>query len=204
MSYERDLIEHKLGYRRHIFERQSLLMSMMIKMSVIALVVFIGIELSKPIGGILNQYERILAAEASGMERLPQLRKQIETLEKQMASLSSSSLENRLNTIEKAINTGDLSVEEIATLQQLKSDLQILKTYMFEDPEDLVKLKTLQRDYSELLSNQSAFMKEADIMREISFLQNMFYTMLGLFGILVSLVGGSWWFMSKKAKSAES
>ncbi|HGF7203423.1 TPA: hypothetical protein AB5D93_003419, partial [Vibrio cholerae] len=193
-----------LGYSRHIFERQSLLMSMMLKMSLFALVVFIGIELSKPIGGILNQYERILAAEASGMERLPQLRKQIETLEKQMASLSSSSLENRLNTIEKAINTGDLSVEEIATLQQLKSDLQILKTYMFEDPEDLVKLKTLQRDYSELLSNQRAFMKEADIMREISFLQNMFYTMLGLFGILVSLVGGSWWFMSKKAKSAES
>ncbi|HAS8403095.1 MULTISPECIES: hypothetical protein [Vibrio] len=204
MSYESDLIEHKLGYSRHIFERQSLLMSMMLKMSLFALVVFIGIELSKPIGGILNQYERILAAEASGMERLPQLRKQIETLEKQMASLSSSSLENRLNTIEKAINTGDLSVEEIATLQQLKSDLQILKTYMFEDPEDLVKLKTLQRDYSELLSNQRAFMKEADIMREISFLQNMFYTMLGLFGILVSLVGGSWWFMSKKAKSAES
>jgi LPXTG-motif cell wall-anchored protein len=43
-------------------------------------------------------------------------------------------------------------------------------------------------------------MKSDDINREIGFLQNMFYTIIGLFGILVSLVGGSWWFAVKRVK----
>jgi hypothetical protein len=153
---ERDsMIKYEMAHRNSIFERQSMLMSVMLKMTILAFSIFFIMIVSKPIGGILNQYERILAAEASGMERLPQLRKQIETVEKQMAALSTSSIESRLTTIEKAIKTGDLSVDEIATLQELLADFQVLRTYMFEDPEDLVKLKTLQRDYSELLASQN-------------------------------------------------
>lgn len=146
---ERDsMIQYEMAHRSSIFERQSMFMSIMMKMIVIAMIVLFIMNASKPIGGILQQYERILASEAAGMERLRKLRGQIETLEKQMAALSTASIESRLSTIVKAINTGDLSVEEIATLQQLLSDFQVLKSYMFESPEDLVKLKTLQRDYS--------------------------------------------------------
>ena len=202
---ERDsYIKYEMEHRKSLFERQSMLMSLMLKMIVFAALFFVLLAASKPIEGILTQYERILAAEAAGMERLPQLRKQIETLEKQMASLSTNSIESRLNKIEKAIQTGDLSVDEIATLQQLLSDFQVLKSYMFENPEDLVKLKTLQRDYSELLASRSDYIKKDDVMRELGFLQNLFYTVLGLFGILVSLVGGSWWFASKRAKQEEN
>lgn len=40
-------------------------------------------------------------------------------------------------------------------------------------------------------------------MREVGFLQNMFYTVIGLFGILVSLVGGSWLFAARRVKKED-
>jgi len=197
-------IDRKAIYRSErisMIERQLMIMPVFFKLILMMAVVMVILSASKPLGGILNQYERILSAEASGMERLPQLKRQIEILEKQMVSLSSSSIETRLKAIEKAINTGELSVEEISTLQQLSNDFQTLKSYMFDNPEDLVKLKTLQRDYSELVRSKDNYMTSSEVMREISFLQNMFYTILGLFGILVSLVGGSWWFSVRREKN---
>lgn len=197
-------IDRKAIYRSErisMIERQLMIMPVFFKLILMMAVVMVILSASKPLGGILNQYERILSAEASGMERLPQLKRQIEILEKQMVSLSSSSIEARLKAIEKAINTGELSVEEISTLQQLSNDFQTLKSYMFDNPEDLVKLKTLQRDYSELVRSKDNYMTSSEVMREISFLQNMFYTILGLFGILVSLVGGSWWFSVRREKN---
>ena len=111
---ERDsYFQYEMEHRKSLFERQSMLMSLMLKMIALAALFFLLLSASKPIEGILIQYERILAAEASGMERLPQLKKQIETLEKQMAALSTSSIESRLNKIEKAIQTGDLSIDDI-------------------------------------------------------------------------------------------
>lgn len=142
--------------------------------------------------------------EASGMERIPELRKQIAILEKQLVALSSKSIESRLGTIEKSIAVGDIDVNEVATLQQLKSDFDVLKSYMFNDPEDLVKLKTLQRDYKELKGGINEYVHKDVVEREISFLTNLFYTVLAFLGILISIVGTSWYSTAKKLRNINS
>jgi hypothetical protein len=174
------------------------------KFITLMVLLFIVMMLLEPTRNLMSQYERILSAEAEGMERLPELRKQITTLEKQLVNLSSSSIENRLSKIEKSISAGDVDIDEVATLQQLKADFEIMKTYMFSDPEDLVKLKTLQRDYQEMSSNIDGFVEKDIVDREIGYLNNMFYTVLGFLGLLISIAGGSWWSTSRKLKALNS
>lgn len=135
------------------------------------------------------------------MEKIPDLRREITVLEKQIATLSTVSIESRLKSIETAIKAGDIDTGQIATLQELKSEFEILKTYMFNDPEGLVQLKTLQRDYGELVDSKNSYMSKDEIRREIGFLTNMFYTVLGFLGLLISIAGGSWWFTSRKIKN---
>jgi len=190
-----------LARRKDIFERQTMIINLMPKLIFPLVLMLIAMMLLEPTKNLMSQYERILSAEAEGMERLPELRKQITILEKQLANLTASSVENRLTKIEKSIAAGDVDINEVATLHQLKSDFDILKTYMFSDPEDLVKLKTLQRDYSEMSSEISDYVKKDAVEREIKFLTNMFYTVLAFLGILISIVGGSWWFTSRKLKA---
>lgn len=200
---ERDLMERDmyLSRKNYIFEKQARIINLMPKLIIPMIFMIIAMMLLDPIKSLMSQYERILAAEASGMERIPELRKQISVLEKQLATLTSKSIESRLSTIEKSIAVGDVDVDEVATLQKLKGDFEILKSYMFSDPEDLVKLKTLQRDYKEISGNIDNYVHKDVVEREISFLNNLFYTILGLLGILITIAGGSWYSSAKKLKS---
>ena len=187
--------------RKEIFERQERMFNILPKLMIPLIFMFVVMMLAEPAQKLMTQYERILAAEASGMERIPELRKQIDVLEKQLVSLSSKSIESRLATIEKSIEVGDIDVSEVATLQKLKSDFEILKSYMFTDPEDLVELKTLQRDYKELKSDAKDYVRKDTVDREFSFLTNLFYTLLAFLGILVSIVGTSWYITTKRIKA---
>ncbi len=195
---EKDLF---LSRKRAIYERQLQMINLLPKLIFPMIFMLIAMMLLEPAKNLMSQYERILAAEASGMERLPELKKQISVLEKQLATLTSQSIETRLSFIEKSIAVGDVDVDEVATLQKLKSDFEILKSYMFSDPEDLVKLKTLQRDYQEISNSIDDYVHKDVVEREISYLNNMFYTVLGFLGILISIAGGSWYSTARKLRA---
>jgi cell division protein FtsB len=190
-----------ISKRTEFAEREKRMFNMITTMLVPMLFIIIFVWFGEPAKNLMIQYERILSAEASGMERIPELKKQISILEKQLATLTNQSIESRLATIEKSIAIGDVDVSEIATLQNLKVDFDVLKSYMFSDPEDLVKLKTLQRDYQEISGDIQNYVHKDVVDREISFLTNLFYTVLGFLGILISIVGTSWYSTTKKLKS---
>lgn len=190
-----------LSRKRAFIDRQFQMINLLPKLIFPMILLLIAMMLLEPAKNLMSQYERILAAEAAGMERLPELRKQIGVLEKQLATLSSQSIESRLSTIERSIAVGDVDVDEVATLQKLKADFEILKSYMFSDPEDLVKLKTLQRDYQEISGSIDDYVHKDVVERELNYLNNMFYTVLGFLGILISIAGGSWYSTAKKLKS---
>lgn len=200
---EREMMEKDLflSRKRAIYERQLQMINLLPKLIFPMIFMLIAMMLLEPAKNLMSQYERILAAEASGMERLPELKKQISVLEKQLATLTSQSIETRLSFIEKSIAVGDVDVDEVATLQKLKSDFEILKSYMFSDPEDLVKLKTLQRDYQEISNSIDDYVHKDVVEREISYLNNMFYTVLGFLGILISIAGGSWYSTARKLRA---
>ena len=203
---DREMIERDmyLSRKRAFIDRQFQMFNLLPKLIFPMILTLMAMVLLEPAKNLMSQYERILAAEASGMERLPELRKQITVLEKQLVTLSSKSIESRLSIIEKSIAVGDVDVEEVATLQKLKSDFETLKSYMFSDPEDLVKLKTLQRDYQEISGSIEDYVHKDVVERELNYLSNMFYSVLAFLGILISIAGGSWYSTAKKLKTMNS
>jgi hypothetical protein len=177
-----------------------LMLTTVITVGVMYIIVFFAV----PIRGILERYQEILAAEAQGMQRLPDLQKQIATLEKQLSSLTSESIDARLKTIEQAIHAGQIKPEDVATVQDLNRDLNILKTYMFRDPTELVELKQLQKDYRDLRETQGQLIKKDDVMREINILNNLYYATTGVFGLILAVMGGFSWYTAKRPKKEDT
>jgi len=192
---ERDLY---FSRRNYIVERQKKIIDSIPNLITPIILIIIAIMILEPAKNVMSEYSLLLAAETSGMERIPELQKQIGVLEKQLAALTNQSIESRLSVIEKSIAVGDLDIDEVATLQNIKADFDILKSYMFSNPEDLIELKTLQRDYQEIAGGMENYVHKDDIKREFSFLSNMFYTVLGFLGILISLAASSWYSTTKK------
>ena len=137
------------------------------------------------------------------MKRLPELEKQIATLEKQLTALTSETIDSRLKRIEEAIRVGQIRPEDVATVQELSKELNILKTYMFRDPTELVELKQLQKDYREVRETQKQQISKEEAMREIAFLNNLYYATTGVFGLILAVMGGSWWVTTRRMKRQE-
>jgi hypothetical protein len=187
-------------YRYSSIERQKWTLNLMVKMMTVLFITYFVLIFTPYVTGILEEYESILASEAEGMQRLPELKKQIQTIEKQLSALTTKSIENRLHVIEQAIKVGSIKPEEIATVQELKEDITILKTYMFRDPSELVELKQLQKNYQEIREDQDKLITEEDALREINFVKNLFYASMSFFGLFLAAMGASWWVISRKSK----
>ena len=153
-----------------------------------------------PDKGILEKYEQKISAEVDGMQQIPSLRKEIAILQKQLTALTTESIESRLHIIEENIRVGKIKPSDVKATQDLSHDLQILKTYMFRDPEELLELKQLQRNYQDLKNQSDKYIEKDDVMREVSFLNNLFFSSIGLFGLLLAVMGGSWLQSNKKLK----
>ena len=196
-------IEDYSRNRESFAERQRWMFTQVFRMMPFIILLYCLMFFAPAIQGILEEYESILASEAEGMQRLPDLRKQISTLEAQLASLTTKSIETRLSTIETAIRTGSVKPEDIATVQELKEELDVLKTYMFRDPEELVELKQLQKNYQEIRETQDRLITREEVRREVDFMNNLFYTSISLFALLLAIIGGSWWTSTRRVKQEE-
>ncbi len=187
-------------------ERQRYMMTMllaMLRFMSVFILVYLLFIIAVPVRTILSRYADILSAQAEGMRRIPDIEKQLNTLETRLSGLTTQSIETRLGTLEQAIRAGQIKPEDVATVQDLRRDLDSLKTYMFQDPRELVELRQLQRNYQEVRDKQDKLITKDEVMREVSFLQNMFYASTTLFGLLLAGIGGSWWLGSRKLSKME-
>ena len=202
MNFENERVDWMIRREAFVQRQRNLVMVLMVT-TTLFLFMTILLYIIMPVKGILERYEEKLAAEVQGMKAIPSIQKEIETIQKQMGALTTESIEARLNSIEKAIKAGTINPEEVATLQALNNDFKVLKSYMFRDPRELVELKQLQKNYQELRDNQGLLIKKEDVMREISFMQNLFYAAIGLFGLLLAVMGGTWWQSTKRIKQID-
>ncbi len=196
---DNEIDRHREGYikrREYMDLRMNRMMNTMksavLVYGVIGVFIFLWISAWPPIKNILNAKHEIMQAEVVGYKKIPNLDLKIATIEKQMVALTTENIEARLHKIETAIKAGEVKTEDLKSLQQLRDDFAVMKTYMFADPDQLVELKSLQRDYADLHDALQKLMNKEDILREIDSVRNLFYATLGACGILVSIFAGAW------------
>ena len=97
------------------------------------------------------------------MLTLPEMQARIEHLENRLRLLTTASIEARVTTIETALRLGNISPEQVASLEDLRKELEILKSYMFTDPKGLVELKQMEADYRMLKQNENAMATKEEL-----------------------------------------
>lgn len=161
------------------------------------------IFLVPPIQGILSKKEQLLSAQVEGMKRIPDIELKLEKLQNQIQILTTDSIDSRLTKIETAINSGSVRAEQVKSFWQLTKEIETLKGYMFQDPKELVELKELQKNYATLASSSEIYATKETVNSQINTMQMVLGLSLTFFGLLFTVVFGSWWFIGRKPQAAE-
>ena len=178
------------------------MVSLVIAISIMFLIMSV-VLIMQPVRRILEAKSEIIFAQAKGMELIPELEVKAHELEKQIRTLTTQSIENRLSKIEKAIIAGEIKTEDLQSLQELQKEFKKLQEYMFDAPERVIEFRTLQTQYSNLNKTLDKKMDSDDVRNEISSLKDLFYLTLAFMGILVSILAGAWFIALRRQIKSE-
>lgn len=139
---------------------------------------------------LLAAKQHLLESQQRALVAIPELEQRLAILSEQTRTLSTASIEARLGRLEQAVHVGDLKAEQIASLIDTRRELDLLKSYMFDDPRRLVDLQRLESDYRTLKEASSVYATKEDMKTQIGSLSNQWALSLWISGLVMSLLLG--------------
>ncbi len=162
-----------------------------------------GVQIANEYTIKLEQENKLLEAELDGIYKVPDLESTLTNLEERINILNTEEIDGRLDRIEKTLEISDLKPEQVKSLSEIRNDYVKIKSYVFQNPDQIIEIKQLQRDYIQIKDRQEKFMEKEDIEREFNFNRILLTSTLGVFGVLVTIFGVSWFSMWKKNSSED-
>ncbi len=190
-------------YEYRMLRLRQMIITMILIYFLVIILTFVLFFIS-PIKRILEVKAEILQTQARALDKIPNIEAKLAALEKQTAALTTDNVDARLARIEKAISVGEIKTEDISSLQEMRTDLAKLRTFMFATPEQLVEFRTIQKDYLSLKAGLDRTMDKDTFQREIDTIRELFYATLALVGILVSIFAGAWFVAFKKSTQQQT
>ncbi len=142
-----------------------------------------------PANYILHDFERRqIQAKPVDISKIPMnpvLSAEIDALKAQLVGLVSGSIESKLNILEASVRSGKVSADDLHTIQQVKNDLQVLKTYSKTGAGRLIAIK--QEPPPPPVSEVSKA-----LLQEMSQLKNLIYVSIASCGLMLAAVAGIW------------
>ena len=154
--------------------------------SLMAAVVWLGFSLF-PTNSLLRSYEanQISAQVYSNVPMNPAVSAEINTLKGQLVGLISGSIESKLRTLEVSIRSGKVSSSDLGTIQDLKNDVKVLKTYSETGAGRLIA-----NPYA--VENKAVTVDNHQLLKEVSQLKSLIYFSIASCGLMFAAVGGIW------------
>ena len=106
-------------------------------------------------------------------EMNPVLSAEVNSLKGQFVGLVSGSIESKLRALEESVRVGTVS-EALGTIEDLKNDVKVLRTY------------------SEPQKNDDASLTNQQLMQEMSELKRLIYATLASCGLMFAAIAGIW------------
>jgi cell division protein FtsL len=194
-------IRHRMAYEKSVMRRRlsGLLFAFLTIIS--AVIFWVTLTILPSVSSILQRQEQIMAAELQGVNKIPDISTKLQKLESQISLLTTESIDARVSALEKALTIGNVKPEDISSLLEVRKEVGVLKTYMFRDPKELVDLKELQSNYRGLHEQVSQAATKDMVRSEVGVLQTIITVSFTFFGLLFTVLFGSWWFIGRKPKS---
>ncbi len=129
----------------------------------------------------------------------PEVYKKVELLKGKMDALVTGSMETKVNRLEKNLTSGIIRPADLETIQGLKTDLQILRTYSEQNSIASLGMGTHQESIMSLNAT-SPILYSDELLHEISNLRSLFYLSIASCGFLIVVVSGAWLYSSTRLK----
>lgn len=132
---------------------------------------------------MLTEFEkRQVIAEIQKQQINPAVSEELKILKSQLVGLISGSIESKLRILEQSIHSGTLATTGLGTIQDLKNDVIVLKTYSETGAGRLIANNT-----------KAATTKlDKQLIDEVSQLKNLLYISIASCGLMVAAIGGIW------------
>jgi hypothetical protein len=154
----------------------------------VGLSIYLAVTLAPVCRSVLVARQRLFDAQQQALVAVPELEQKITALKEQTRLLTTESIDARVAKIELTLRIADVKAEQIASLEDTRKELGILKTYMFSDARRLVDLQKLQGDYAALKDQSNAFVTKDDLRTQVGSVYNLWTLSLWIFGIIVSII----------------
>jgi hypothetical protein len=154
--------------------------------------------------GFLTHLEARLAVESGGNTRIHAISEHMEALQGKFNALLAESVEMRLKTLEKSVETGKVGVDDLRTFETLKDDLKLLENYAVRS--GALSFDYAQQEHSRFraIPETKPIVRNDELMNEILALRRLFYLCLTALVLSVVIVGGYWLSQRRKARWLES
>jgi len=129
----------------------------------------------------------------------PGVYKKVEQLKGKMDALVTDSMEHKVNRLEKSLSSGIIRPADLETIQGLKTDLQILRTYSEQNSIALLGMGSYQESIMSLNATAPILYSD-ELLHEISNLKSLFYLSIASCGFLVVVVSGAWLYSRTRLK----
>lgn len=151
--------------------------------SLMAAVVFMGVLLM-PENEIVPKTAQVHKyTELYDVQMNPVISAEVDALKSQLVGLVSGSIESKLKTLENGLKAGTISEIGLDTIEALRDDLVVLKTYSETGAGRLIAQKYLQQ------ANKT---ENKELAQEVSQLRSMIYFLITSCGLMVAAVASVW------------
>jgi hypothetical protein len=144
-----------------------------------------------PLRAILVDHEKLLDARLAGLNTIPDIENRLADLSEKQQLLTTTSVGSRLDAIEAAMRLDTQKPAQVASLQDVRRDVDKFKAYVSTDPDKVMALKRLQDDYHRLADASAA--KEF-IDTELSYIHNL---IKGTWAIGAIVLGLTWFLLPR-------
>ncbi len=125
----------------------------------------------------------------------PVLSAEINALKGQLIGLISGSIESKLRILEMNVRAGRVSEADLGTIQDLKNDVQVLKTYSATGAGRLIAEPYASRQVHDIEVRNH-------LLNEVSQLKQLLYLSIASCGLMFAAIGGVWLRQSLRLESA--
>jgi hypothetical protein len=139
-----------------------------------------------PTNSLIHDYDaKQIQTNINKVDLNPVLSAEINTLKAQVVGLISGSIESKLRTLEVSIRSGKISSSDLGTIQDLKNDVKVLKTYSATGAGRLIAT-------NQTLTTQNGAITSKKLVEEVTQLKSLIYISIASCGLMLAAIGGIW------------
>lgn len=143
---------------------------------------------------------RVAVANDGDAAKLRVYNQKLESLQNRMTVFVADSVETKIKSLEKNIESGTVGAQEISALEELKAEVKLLEKYSVGGGGHLTDLARLDHPRFRVTPGSRNPQPDEDLLYEVSRMKYLLYFGIASCGLVGLMLGGYWWQTNARIK----